>query len=63
MTSPFVRALVARVLSWGDAHVTFEAAVKDLHPDMNGGRRDDEARLSEVVWAWEQIRASRSFRD
>jgi hypothetical protein len=30
---------------------------------MNGGRRDDEARLAEVVWAWEQIRASRSFRD
>ena len=30
---------------------------------MNGGRRDDEARLSEVVWAWEQIKGSRSFRD
>jgi hypothetical protein len=30
---------------------------------MNGGRRDDEASLSVVVWAWEQIRASRSFRD
>ena len=41
----------------------YKALVKDLHPDMNGGRRDDEARLSEVVWAWEQIRASRSFRD
>jgi hypothetical protein len=41
----------------------YKALVKDLHPDMNGGRRDDEARLSEVVWAWEQIKASRSFRD
>ena len=41
----------------------YKALVKDLHPDMNGGRRDDEARLAEVVWAWEQIRASRSFRD
>ncbi len=41
----------------------YKALVKDLHPDMNGGRRDDEARLSEVVWAWEQIRGSRSFRD
>ena len=29
----------------------------------HGGWRDDEARLSEVVWAWEQIKASRSFRD
>lgn len=41
----------------------YKALVKDLHPDMNGGKRDDEARLSEVVWAWEQIKASRSFPD
>ncbi len=41
----------------------YKALVKDLHPDMNGGRRDDEARLSEVVWAWEQIKISRSFKD
>jgi hypothetical protein len=33
-----------------------------LHPDMNGGRRDDEERLAEVVWAWEQIKTSRSFK-
>ena len=41
----------------------YKALVKDLHPDMNGGKRDDEARLAEVVWAWEQIKASRGFRD
>jgi DnaJ-domain-containing protein 1 len=41
----------------------YKALVKDLHPDLNGGRRDDEARLAEVVWAWEQIKASRSFPD
>ena len=41
----------------------YKALVKDLHPDMNGGRRDDEARLAEVVWAWEQVKASRSIRD
>ena len=41
---------------------TYKALVKDLHPDMNGGRRDDEERLAEVVWAWEQIKASRSFK-
>ncbi len=41
----------------------YKALVKDLHPDMNGGKRDDEARLTEVVWAWEQIKTSRSFPD
>lgn len=41
----------------------YKAMVKDLHPDMNGGKRDDEARLTEVVWAWEQIKSSRSFPD
>lgn len=41
----------------------YKTLVKDLHPDMNGGRRDDEARLAEVVWAWEQIKASRSLPD
>lgn len=41
----------------------YKAMVKDLHPDMNGGKRDDEARLTEVVWAWEQIKGSRSFPD
>ena len=29
--------------------------VKDLHPDRNSGSRADEDRLSEVVWAWDQI--------
>ena len=41
----------------------YKSMVKDLHPDMNGGNRDDETRLQEVVWAWEQIRESRFFRD
>ncbi|MEM9011484.1 MAG: DnaJ domain-containing protein [Pseudomonadota bacterium] len=41
----------------------YVSLVKDLHPDVNAGRRDDEDRLREVVWAWDQIRASRSFRD
>ncbi len=40
----------------------YKALVKDLHPDMNGGRRDDEERLTEVVWAWEQIKGSHSFK-
>lgn len=41
----------------------YKLLVKDLHPDMNGGKRDDEDRLQEVVWAWEQVKTSRSFKD
>lgn len=41
----------------------YKALVKILHPDMNGGKRDDEDRLAEVVWAWDQVKDSRSFRD
>ncbi len=41
----------------------YKSLVKDLHPDMNGGDRSDEERLLEVVWAWDQIKDSRYFRD
>lgn len=41
----------------------YKALVKDLHPDRNSGRRDDEEELAKVVWAWEQIKISRSFKD
>jgi len=41
----------------------YKSLVKDLHPDMNGGNRADEDRLQEVVWAWEQIKGSRYFRE
>lgn len=41
----------------------YKSLVKDLHPDMNGGNRADEERLQEVVWAWDQIKDSRFFRD
>lgn len=41
----------------------FRALVKDLHPDMNGGHRRDEDRLRDVVWAWDQIKGSRSFKE
>ncbi len=41
----------------------YKTLVKDLHPDMNGGNRADEDRLQEVVWAWDQIKESRYFRD
>lgn len=41
----------------------YKALVKDLHPDLNGGNRADEERLQEVVWAWDQVKESRHFRD
>lgn len=41
----------------------YKALIKVLHPDMNGGDRSDEDRLQEVVWAWDQLKDSRNFRD
>ena len=40
----------------------YKELVKDLHPDRNSGSRADEERLTEVVWAWDQLKASRSFK-
>lgn len=41
----------------------YKALIKVLHPDMNGGDRSQEEQLTEVVWAWDQIKSSRSFKD
>lgn len=41
----------------------YRELVKDLHPDMNGGKRADEARLGRVLRAWDILKRSRSFRD
>ena len=51
--------------TWTRAEIRkqYKSLVKDLHPDMNAGDRSDEDRLAEVVWAWEQVRESRHFRD
>ncbi len=46
-----------------DIRARYKALVKDLHPDLNGGRRDEEERLARVIWAWEQIKSSRNFPD
>lgn len=50
---------------WTKAEIrkTYKKLIKILHPDMNGGDRSDEERLQEVVWAWDQIKDSRVFRD
>ena len=39
----------------------YKILIKDLHPDTNDGKRDDEERMTEVVWAWDQIRNSKRF--
>ena len=51
--------------NWTKAEIRkqYKSLVKDLHPDMNGGDRSDEDRLQEVVWAWDQIKESRFFKD
>jgi len=41
----------------------YKSLIKVLHPDMNGGDRSQEEQLSEVVWAWDQIRVSKHFRE
>lgn len=41
----------------------YKGLIKVLHPDMNGGDRSQEEMLQEVVWAWDQIKDSRHFRD
>lgn len=41
----------------------YKALIKVLHPDMNGGDRSQEEQLQEVMWAWEQLKDSRNFKD
>lgn len=47
----------------GEIRKAYKALVKVLHPDMNGGDRSHEEQLSEVVWAWDQLKDSRNFAD
>jgi hypothetical protein len=49
--------------SMTEVRTRYRELVKDLHPDMNGGARSDEERLSRVIRAWDILRRSRSFRD
>jgi len=51
--------------SWSRTEVRkqYKSLIKVLHPDMNGGNRAHEEQLQEVVWAWEQIKESRYFKD
>ena len=51
--------------SWTKTEVrkAYKKLIKVLHPDMNGGDRSQEEQLQEVVWAWDQIKDSRNFKD
>lgn len=42
---------------------SYKALIKVLHPDMNGGDRSHEEQLAEVIWAWDQLKGSRNFKD
>lgn len=50
---------------WTKAEVRkqYKKLIKVLHPDMNGGDRSQEEQLQEVVWAWDQIKISRFYRN
>ncbi|MEM7190090.1 MAG: J domain-containing protein [Pseudomonadota bacterium] len=51
------------VESRADVRTRYRELVKDLHPDMNGGARGDEARLGRVLRAWDILKNSRGFKD
>lgn len=46
-----------------DLRRAYKALIKVLHPDMNGGDRSQEEQLQLVVWAWDQLKVSRNFKD
>ncbi|MGB1236118.1 MAG: DnaJ domain-containing protein [Planktomarina sp.] len=49
---------------WTKAEIrkAYKGLIKILHPDLNGGDRSQEEQLNEVLWAWDQIKGSRSFK-
>lgn len=55
--------LPQEVESRAEVRARYRELVKDLHPDMNGGNRQDEARLGRVIRAWDILKNSRGFRD
>ncbi|WP_375259587.1 J domain-containing protein [Citreimonas sp.] len=50
--------------NWTKAEIrrSYKALIKVLHPDINGGDRSQEDQLQQVVWAWDQLKDSRSFK-
>ncbi len=50
-------------MSKAELRKVYKGLIKVLHPDMNGGDRSQEEQLQQVVWAWDQLKDSRFFRD
>ncbi|MCI4661308.1 MAG: J domain-containing protein [Neomegalonema sp.] len=46
-----------------EIRLRYKELVKRYHPDQNGGDRSEEARLQDVLWAWEQLKSNTSFPD
>ncbi len=44
-----------------EVRARYRELVKDLHPDLNGGRNPDPERLARVLKAWKILRKSRNF--
>jgi len=53
--------LAHRVETRAEIRARYRALVKDLHPDLNGGRNPDPERLARVLKAWQILRKSRNF--
>ena len=54
---------VAETATKTEVRRAYKALIKVLHPDMNGGDRSQEEQLQQVVWAWDQLKTSRNFKD
>jgi len=50
--------------SWSKAQIrtAYRKLIKVVHPDLNGGDRSQEEQLQQIIWAWNQIKDSRSFK-
>ncbi len=51
--------------TWNKSQIRqqYTTLVKDYHPDLNNGYREEEDRLRIVIWAWNQIKNSKHFAD
>lgn len=46
-----------------EIRLRYKELVKRFHPDQNGGDRSEEARLRDVLWAYDQLKSSDAFKD
>ncbi len=58
-----VLGLPHQVETRAEVRARYRELVKELHPDMNGGKRGMEEELARVIRAWDILKASRNFAD